>query len=161
MEYEIQSTTRHCAATGREFAEGEVFYSVLSRDGGRLTRSDFCKEAWAGAPEDALGWWKSRMPVRAGKKNKLAPGEVLLGLFEQLASRPDQDDMRYVLALLLVRRRLLRLEEPATGEAGQEIMMLYNPQDGTTHQVRSVDISSERASAIQAELGRLLEAETG
>ena len=36
-------------------------------------------------------------PEPTAKKIKLAPNDVLLELFDQLAERPDQQDMRYVL----------------------------------------------------------------
>ena len=53
---------------------------------------------------------KRAFPSRAAKKVKLAPNDVLLELFDELADRPEQQDLRYVLTLLLVRRRVLRFD---------------------------------------------------
>ena len=56
------------------------------------------------------------------------PNDVLLNFFDELAEQPDKQDMRYVLALLLVRRRVMRMEEEQRDEAGHERLMLYCPR---------------------------------
>ena len=38
------------------------------------------------------------------------PNDVMLELFDQWDGQPDKEDLRYVLTLLLIRRRVLRLE---------------------------------------------------
>ena len=53
MDFEIERCTRHCAASGRELAEGEEFYSVLLREGRKSKRRDYACDAWPGAPEGA------------------------------------------------------------------------------------------------------------
>ncbi len=159
MDYDVQRCSRHCAATGRELVEGETFYSVLKRQGAELVRVDYSQEGWPGPPEDAVGWWKSQMPSREQKKAQLAPGEVLLDLFLSLADEPDKQDMRFVLALLLVRRRVLRLEETETDDRGVETLVLFSPSDESLHRVPSIMPDDKREAEIQAELSRLLYAQ--
>jgi hypothetical protein len=159
MDFEVERCTRHCAASGRPLAEGEEFYSCLISEGTQVKRYDYAVEAWQGPPEQALGWWKSRMPTQQAKKNKLAPSEVLLELFTGLEHVADKQDMRYVLALLMVRRRILKVEEPAGEEAEgdhEETLVVYCPRNETTYHVSVVVPSEERADEIQHELSRLL-----
>ncbi|HVW47547.1 MAG TPA: hypothetical protein VHA76_10875 [Solirubrobacterales bacterium] len=158
MDYEIQRCTRHCAVSGREFNEGEEFYSVLVAEGSAVRRYDYALDAWSGAPEKALGFWKSRMPAKdaSASKPKLAPGEVMLQLFTELEGAADKADMRYVLALLMIRRRLLRLEETQHDEAGQETLSLYCPRDENLYEIPVVMPDEVRAQEIQEELGKLL-----
>jgi len=156
MDYEIQRCTRRCAGTGREFAPGEVFYSVLIDDGNSLTRQDYSKEAWQGPPENSVGWWKSQMPGASDKRMHWAPNEVMLHFFEQLAEQPDKQDMRYVLALLLVRRRVLRQEESEIDPQGREVLVLYCPRRDVTYQVPAVMPDEARINEIQEELAKLL-----
>jgi hypothetical protein len=155
MDYEIRRSERHCAASGRELTAGEEFYSVLSRAGAELVRQDFATEAWQGPPQDALGWWKARVPSPDAKRIHWAPNDVMLDLFEQLADEPQQADLRYVLALLLMRRRVMRLEETQHGEAS-ETMLLYCPRRETEYRVPSATPTADRVKAIQDELARLL-----
>jgi hypothetical protein len=158
MDFEVQRCTRHCATTGRQLTEGEEFYSVLASHGAAVERQDYSLEAWQGPPEGALGWWKSRIPTREAKKNRLAPSEVLLQLFQGLEAAADKQDMRYVLALLLIRRRILRLEDTEADDQKQETLVLYCPRDETTYRIRSILPSDERTRQIQEELAQLLQA---
>jgi hypothetical protein len=161
IDYEVQRCTRHCAATGRELQPGEEFYSTLTAEGAQVVRHDYAKEAWKGPPEGVLGWWKSHMPDRNAKKLHWAPNDVMLDLLESLESQPDKMDMRYVLALLLIRRRVVRLEETETDDARREISVLYCPRRETTYRVVTATPSDERTTEIQEELARLLFADAG
>ncbi len=157
MDYEIQRCTRHCATTGRELAPGEAFYSVLRAEGADLLRLDYGSDAWQGPPEDAIGWWKSQIPDRSTQRKHWAPNDVMLQFFDELAEQPDKQDMRYVLALLLVRRRVMRLEESEVDEQGREIVVLYCPRRDATYRLAVATPSPSRADEIQEELAKLLE----
>jgi hypothetical protein len=166
LDFEVQRCTRCCAATERALEPGDECYSVLEVQGANVIRKDFSRDAWKGAPETAFGWWKSRVPEPTAKKIKLAPNDVLLELFDQLAERSDQQDLRYVLALLLVRRRMLRVEMPSSQahdgdgdertDAPVELMKLYCPKRETTYSVPVAMPSSERIDEIQQQLSQLL-----
>lgn len=156
MDYEVERCTRHCATSQRELREGEEFFSVLITERGNVRRHDYAAEAWAGPPEAAIAWWKSRLPTREAKKGELAPNDVLLRLFQGLEAVPQQLDMRYVLALLLVRRRVLREEDTELDAAGRQVLVLYCPRDETSHRVVVAMPDERRTEQIQAELGRLL-----
>ena len=156
MDYEVQRCTRHCAATGRELKPGETFYSVLLVEGANVVRHDYAAEAWPGPTEGALGWWKSLVPSGDPKRTHWAPNDVMLDLFEQLESQPARHDFRYVLTLLLIRRRVLRLEETERDAAGHEIMLLSCPKRETDYRVAVVLPDDQRAAAIQEELQQLL-----
>jgi hypothetical protein len=166
LDFEVQRCTRCCAATERALQPGDECYSVLEVVGADVIRKDYSAAAWKGAPEAAFGWWKSRVPEPTAKKIKLAPNDVLLELFDQLADKTEQQDLRYVLALLLVRRRVLRVEvsdEPAddddvdaSADHGAQLMTLYCPKRDNTCQVVVAMPSSDRIDAIQQQLSELL-----
>jgi len=90
-----------------------------------------------------------------------APNEVILHFFEELGQQPARQDMRYVLALLLVRRRVLRLEEEEKNEQGQEVLVLYCPRREATYRVPAIVPDESRIQEIQEELARLLFAHAG
>lgn len=155
MEYEIQRPTRHCTTTGREISPGEWFFSALVTEGANLVRHDYSQEAWKGPPEGAVGWWKSQVPTPDANKMRWAPNEVMLRLFEELQQQPTRQDMRYVLALLLVRRRVMRLEEERPDPNG-EVLVLYCPRRDQTYEVSAVMPDEARINEIQEELAKLL-----
>jgi len=156
MDYEIQRCTRHCAATGRELKPGEDYYSVLVSEGTQVVRRDYSAEAWQGPPEGIVGWWRSQIPRPDARRVHWAPNDVMLQLFEDLEPQPDRQDMRYVLALLLVRRRVMRLEEQTEDEQGQRVLVLYCPRREATYRAAVVPPDEARTQQIQDELSRLL-----
>jgi hypothetical protein len=157
MDYEVQRATRHCSASGRELVLGEPFYSVLVAEGANVRRYDYAVDAWAGPPPGAIGWWKSQVPDRSAQRRHWAPNDVMLHFFDELAEQPDRQDMRYVLALLLVRRRVLRLEETETSAEGREVLLLFCPRRDATYKVPAVVPQRQRIDEIQEELARLLQ----
>ena len=98
-----------------------------------------------------------RCPTRTRRRAYWAPNDVLLNFFDELAAQPDKQDMRYVLALLLVRRRVMRMEEEQRDEAGHERLMLYCPRRDTQYEVPAVAPEPQRAEEIQQVLAKLLE----
>jgi hypothetical protein len=57
---------------------------------------------------------------------------------------------------LMIRRRVLRLEETQRDEAGQEVLVLYSPRDENIYQVPVVMPGEARTKEIQEELAKLL-----
>src|SRR4029079_90309 len=156
IDYEVQRCTRHCAVTGRELQPGETFYSTLTPEGANVLRRDYGAESWSGPPAGVLGWWKSHMPARDARRMHWAPNDVMLDLLESLESQHDKQDMRYVLSLLLVRRRVLRLEGTDHDPQLGEVSVLYCPRREVTYRVTTNIPGEERAAEIQEELARLL-----
>lgn len=173
--YEIERSVARCHATERDFAPGETFYSTLVPDGAAIRRHNYAPEAWEGPPEGSVGWWKARMPGRNAGKPKLAPNEVLLNLFEEWADDAKRQDSRYVLGLLLVRRRVLRLSETEglglvdsdasqagdthQAETRQEMLQLDCPSNNKNYEIPVIPPTAERAAVLQDELNELLYAE--
>jgi len=155
-EYEIQRFTRHCAVTGRELAPSEEFYSVLTAEGAELVRRDYSAAAWQGPPERAIGWWKSQVPGPDAKRLHWAPNEVMLDFFEQLQQQPGREDVHYVLALLLLRRRVFRMEREDRDAQGRQLLVVYCPRRETSYQVPVAEPEEARIQQIQDELTRLL-----
>jgi hypothetical protein len=155
MDFEVDRCTRRCAVTGRDFEPGESIYSALIVDAGRVVRLDYSADAWTGPPEASLGWWKSQSPTRDAKKSHWAPNDVLLELLDAEAA-PAADDFRYVLSLLLARRRVLRLEQTEKLPDGRDVTVFYCPRNEKTYKIVTEHPSDQRAREIQQQLSQLL-----
>jgi hypothetical protein len=156
LDFEVQRCTRRCAKTDRELQPGEWFYSVLVPEGSEVVRHDYCTEAWEEPPEDALGWWKSRMPEAHARKANWAPNDVMLDYFQRLDGQAEKADVRFILALLMARRRILRLEENEIDENGNEFLVLFCSRNDVEYRVPVMTPGAARAEEIQDELARLL-----
>ena len=171
LEFDVSRFTRQCSVTGRNLEPGEIYFSSLEVAGAQIARHDFSAESWPGPPEDALGWWRSRVPDANAKRAKLAPNEVLLELFDELSNQSDADETRYIVALLLIRRRVFR-EEPHEASAGPELpgvdceaeqahehLSVFCPRRDQTYRMRVATPDAARTEQIQAHLVDLLYAD--
>lgn len=156
FDLEVQKFTRRCAETGRQLQPGDVFYSVLVSEGASVLRRDYAEQAWKGPPEGAIGWWKSKVPDPQAKTMHWAPNDVMVHYFTQLEEDEDRRDTRYILALLMIRRRILRLEETEPDGQGGEQLVVYCPRNESEYRVPVRPPSEERIAEIQNELAKLL-----
>jgi hypothetical protein len=117
-------------------------------------RRDYAADAWPGPPEGAIAWWRSRMPEADGRP-KLAPQDVLINLFVELADEPQEACFRYVLGLLLLRRRMVKLEETRT-DADGTVMLLDCPRREEQYELRVAPPDAEQTETIQRRMIELL-----
>jgi hypothetical protein len=157
-EYEIQPPSLRCARTGRELRPGELCYSVLTETPEGFVRQDYSAEAWEGAPEGAIGFWRSRVPHpdRPGRPRPVEDAAVL-EYFEQLAGEQDAGPrgFRYILALLLIRRKVLKFVG-VEHSGDDEILVLRAPATGDEYRVTNPRLCDEELAAVQAEVGKIL-----
>lgn len=156
QDYKVGRCSRRCFAQDRPLRPGEWFYSVVIEDDqGDLTRRDYSQEAWTEPPEAALGWWKGRMPQSGTRKLVLAPDAVLIDLLRQLKGDPERGELAYLMALLLLRRRVVRpLEGRAASEPG--VLAVETIADGARLDVTEREIRPADAVRLRDELNELL-----
>lgn len=155
LDFDVQKFTRVCAVTQHEFKPGETFYAYLIRDGGATVRRDVCVDAWEGPPEDCMAWWKSSVPDVHAKKMHWAPDDVMLHFFEETEGKPDEQDVRYLLTLLLIRRRLFKLMDTVQEEGGQ-LLVVECSRNESEYSVPVVELTADRAVEIQVLLSQLM-----
>ncbi len=157
LDYQIQANSRRCWVTGRELLPGETFYSVLLDEGGRFARREYSREAWQGPPPGAFGFWAGRVPAREQDRRPPVDDDMLLDCFARLdgQAEPARVNFRYVLALLLMRRRKLKFED-ARAEGGREVLRLRCSQTKTVHEVVNPALSDAETEAVQEEVFRVL-----
>jgi hypothetical protein len=156
-EYQIQPNTRRCAISGRELKPGEPYYTALLEADGQFVRQDYSAEAWTGPPANAFSFWSGRVPSAAEPKKLQFDDDMLLECFERLEGQAESSrvSFRYVVALLLMRRKRLKFEE-ARIENGQEVLVLRCGKSGTTHEVINPGMTDEQMTAVQEEVFKVL-----
>ncbi len=118
MDYQIKPPGKLCAVTGKPLAPGSECRSALVEQNGQLVRLDYSAEGWSGPPQGAIGTWKTRLPEQVGPP-KLDPDQ-LMRYFEQLQEEasPAHHETCYLLALVLLKQRRLRLDNIRSDEDG-------------------------------------------
>lgn len=160
MDYQLKPIGKVCSQSGAKLLPGDVCYSAVVAKGSDWERIDYSRDAWQGPPEGAIGYWRSTVPPQAESKRRTLNPDALLRHFEQLCedASPAQDKFRYVLALLLVQRRRLRIMETRT-EAGLSLLQLAGLQGEGPFEVREQQLEPDEIEALENELNQRLTAE--
>jgi hypothetical protein len=157
MDYQIQANTRRCAVTGRELLPGEKFFTALFDEAGQFHRKDYSSEAWQGPPPNAFSFWSGHVPAQDDARRFRIDDDLLLDCFQRLEGQadPERVQFRYVVALLLMRRKKLKFEEARTA-GDQETLCLRCARTGTRYQVTNPRLTEEQMAAVQDEVFRVL-----
>lgn len=155
-DWEIKSRAHCCARTGKEFGHGEYFYTLLFRDRAGFRREDISEEAWANRNEDIepFSFWRSKYEAPAPRAPEPLPKDDVESLLRRLVAVQDPAlvNVRYVLALMLERKRILRPVE--SRDAG--LLVYEHAATGETFVVTNPDLTFESIPAIQSEVYDLL-----
>ncbi len=156
-DYQIQPNTRRCAITGRDLKPGEKFYTALLEDGGKFLRQDYSSEAWQGPPAQVFSFWCGRVPAQEDSRKPRIDDELLLDCFQRLEGQddPNRVSFRYVVALLLMRRKRLKFEE-AHKDGTHEVLTLRCARTGTKYAVVNPGLTEDEMVAVQEEVFKVL-----
>jgi len=169
-EYDISRPSGVCAACGREMMPGEEFSATIrpaeqNDEQEVFTRRDFCPACWSAGAEaraaDALGVWRSRVPQPREKKKLFVDNEVLVSFFQRLegTDEPPRQQFRFVLALVLMRKKLLVYDRSDRGGDGHDVWTVHiKGQDGAWHVV-DPKMDEDKIAEVSRQLGAILEGE--
>jgi hypothetical protein len=158
MDYQFKPVGKLCSVTGKPLEPGSTCRSALVEQNGQLVRIDFSAEGWTGPPEHALGYWVTRVPEQSGPP-KLDP-EHLMRYLEQLTEEasPSHDQTRYLLAMILLQQRRLKLETIRSEDLG-DILVLAGLRGEGTFEVPHLQIADADVAERQLALRKQLAAE--
>lgn len=154
--FELRNCSRSCATTARTLNAGEVYFSVLEAAAHEFVRRDYCVAAWQGPPRDCIAWWRSRIPSKDDNQPRLAPTDVMLNLFEALEDRPQEAEFRYLLGLLLLRRKVVRHEDSQKDDQGREVISLHCQKRQKEYKLLVANPPADQALKLQQQMFDLL-----
>lgn len=156
-EYEISRTTGRCSISGRPLREDEEFYTAVIEGEAGIERRDYSLEAWQGPPAEALCFFKTRLPKKDEPKRTFVSDDVLVEFFLRLANAEDaaKQRFRFVLSLILLRKRLLKYERTVR-DANGESLELRLMRDKTMHLVRDPALDESEIEELTGELSAIL-----
>jgi len=160
--WEVGLAAGRCAVSGRVLDEGEEFYSALFEEGESFRRADYAVDAWSGPPEGCFCHFKSRVPVKAKKKRLLVDSEMLVAFFTRLSGEEEliRVQFRFVLALILMRKRILRYERTTTVN-GVETWTLTLMTDKSEQRVVNPKLTEDQTESVSQQLGAILHGDMG
>jgi hypothetical protein len=189
--YEIARTSGQCAFTGKALEPGESYMAALvevdpaddpeGKHPGGLKRLDVSMAAWEQnqQPVKLFSFWKTTVAPPNAKKKLFVDDDVLLNLLARLADtqQPQRLAFRFVLALILLRKKMLRYDGTVKKMVvvdGQEVerpCWRMTPKldpskgifgkwnDAVAHEVLDPQLGDDEIAAVTQQLGEILEAE--
>jgi hypothetical protein len=163
-EYKIDTSSRHCRACGRVFQVNEEYYSAVveTAQENLLQRHDFCGPCWKPPEGGYFSYWKTHVP-EPGPDLRRGPRLIDMGrlmeLFEHLADSEDVQArrFRYVLALVLMRKRRLKVVESRRLKDGGEELTLRETGTQRTHAVSAPPVTEDEIRSVTDRLREVLD----
>lgn len=162
--WEIGRSQKVCAVTGRVFAEGDEYFSALREQGETFARQDFSPEAWQEQNKDEFfSFWRTSLHKNDDRKKGrlIIDVEAFYTFFLNLAGEEKNSRklFRYLIALILVRKRILRLDEVEKFPGG-ETLVLFDNRSKEECRAEISDAGEAELTAAQEELNQIFECDT-
>jgi len=156
-DWQMPRPGRNCTACTRAFEADEVFAARLYETPGGYERRDYCQSCTPAAEPGLVGAWKARRTAPTTKSAAPFDREVIYRFFLRLEGdeRPAQVQFRFLLALLLWRKKVLKFMRAVTvadreqwefGAAGAE----------ETHRVVHPELDEAELERLSGQLEQLL-----
>jgi hypothetical protein len=160
--YSLARAQGKCSLCGRDIAPGEKFTAAVRESAAGLERLDITPECWEQLDKKTLlAYWQGTMPTTAAARPKLFVDDaVLCDLFERLAdaAEPAKLNFRFVLALILMRKRLIVYESTHL-ERDQEFWTLRMKGREQLLDLINPKLDEAQIAEVTAQLGQILSGE--
>jgi hypothetical protein len=159
--YDVPRPAGKCAVCNRDIQPGEKFFAAVRETATGLERVDVSAECWEGFDRsNLLGFWQTTMHSPEEKKKLFVDDEVLCNLFERLAdaTEPAKLNFRFMLALVLMRKRFIVYEE-TRHEEGRDVWVVR--MKGKDQRLDLVDpkLTEQEMAEVSQQLGQILNEE--
>jgi hypothetical protein len=157
-DWEIRRPLGECCGSGAKIENGQEYYGALVETEQGLERRDFSVEFWESARPSVFCFWKTKLAAADQKKSLFVDDEMLMAFFERLANETEQDkiNFRYVLALVLMRKRRLKYDGTRQ-EEGHEIWRLRVTGGTEIVEVINPHLSEEQIEQLSSQIGQILQ----
>lgn len=160
--WSIRTRSHHCSLSERPFVEGEVFHTAIYFDAetSGYLRRDVALDVWKQeiSERKPIAYWKTTYtPNIVEAKPEVTSKESAMALLQRFIEEdePATENARYILALMLERKRILA--PTATKEVDGNKMLFYeNKKTSEVYIVRDPELRLDELAQLQDEVAMLL-----
>lgn len=163
-EYNISKVAGQCLKCAAVLAPGQEFVATLKETAEDFFREDYCAACFPGEEAmggDIVGVWRSHVPQPQEKKKLFVDNDLLVHFFHRLeeAREPAKINFRFVLALVLMRKKLLIYDGREKLADGSEAWKMHLKGGGRVQKVIDPKMDEEKIAQTSQHLGEILEGE--
>ena len=159
QDWTIQHRAERCAVSGEPFNDGDFFFTLLYDERGEFRREDVSEAAFKARNDNIqpFSFWRSKfeqpvvVPETLGKQT----AEDLLRRYMAEHS-PEHSNARYILAVMLERKKLLKEIEAKRGEDGSLVRIYEHTKTGEVFIVPDPQLRMEQIEEVQMQVAGLL-----
>ena len=158
-EWDIQPRASACTGCQQAFADKQVYHTLLALTPAGYERRDLCSACQpAAARADVLSYWQGEFKMPAPLPPEPIQKENAETLLRKLveSTDPSHAPARYILAVMLERKRLLKHRDTVTDAQGTELLIYEHAQSGESFTVPDPHLRLDQLSAVQEQIGELL-----
>ena len=160
--YEVARPLGKCAVTGEPIAAGEKFMAALRETPAGFERVDVSMNAWSTYDRGGVvAFWQATMPAQEQKKKLFVDDEVLCDLFERLkdTTEPPKLNFRFVLGLILMRKKLLIYDTSRTESDGRDVWEMHFKGREDRLDLLNPKLDESQMAEVSQQLGQILNEE--
>lgn len=158
--WSIQNRSHHCALTKEPFKDGDIFFTALfiNPTNGQYERKDFSTSAWEQTTEKPFSFWKNTyVKQEKPKPLELQPKESTETLLLRLQNedKPETENVRYLLALMLERKNILRQTDSQKTDLNT-LRVYQQKYSDQVYVIKDPNLSLDKIEEVQKEVIDLL-----
>lgn len=154
----IQTRSATCNGCQKPFEDKEDYHTALSLTPEGYRRRDVCQGCWSAAERaSAVSYWQGTFQVPPPPKPEALKKEDAESLLRKFidSKDPGHVNARYILAIMLERKRTLRHRD-TTEQGGQKVLIYEHARTGETFLVPDPRLRLDQLEAVQTEVAALL-----
>ena len=160
IEWDIQSRSSACTACAKPFADHETYHSLLAFGAAGYERRDLCGTCFGQTTrEGALSYWQGEYkapPPPAPEAIEKESAETLLRKYIE-STDPSHAAVRYILAVMLERKRILKSRDTIRDEQGNELLVYEHVRTGESFTVPDPHLRLDQLQEVQEQVSSLLQ----
>jgi hypothetical protein len=163
-EWNIQSRAHACTACGQPFTDKQTYHTALFDDRVEFSRHDLCQACWerdfapdARTRKGFISCWQGVYEAPAPRPEVIQKGNAE-ALLREIMQRndPAHAAAAYILAVMLERKRLLRVKEQLVRD-GRRIFVYEQPKTGDVFTITDPALQLNQLAVVQRDVAHLLE----
>ena len=154
----IQTRSASCNGCQKPFADKEDYHTALSLSLEGYRRRDLCQACWSATERTStVSCWQGTFQVPPPPKPEALKKEDAESLLRKFidSKDPKHVNARYILAIMLERKRTLRHRD-TTEQDGQKILIYEHARTGETFLVPDPRLRLDQLELVQTEVSALL-----
>jgi hypothetical protein len=162
IDWNLQSRAHACQTCEQPFADQHPYHTLLFDEAAGYRRHDVCETCWtakfAAGPRQHLSHWQGVYEAPPAEPPDAIQHETAESLLRKLveANDPAHAAARYILAVMLERKRILKVKDQIKQDDGRRVFVYEHGGNGDVFTILDPALQLQQLDAVQREVSGLL-----